>query len=473
MYGAAFPPADLGFLAWFALVPFFFACAKKSRKQKLILGFISGTSAFSLKLYWLYPTIRFTGESAALSFSAVILTGACFAIFTALWALFSEEKSVYAAAAGVMLSWLGSKIIWVIPWCPLYVSQASYPAMLQICSIMGPYFLTFLIIYANHSLYKAFERGQFIPLIPPLVLIAVTVVYGIYKVREPLSGGKYEICVVQPCISQDIKWDSRAIDVIKEKIKFFTAASSRADLTVFPESVLPGIINYDADMYDFIVEITKIKKSPSVLGAAFYTLEKNKKGGERAVLKNSAMLLNGGKDIQFYFKRRLVPFGEFVPLRNILGRFIKVINELGDFESGKKAAILGADNLRIIPLICSESVYPDLWKGDGNIAINITNDAWFGKTAAAEQHLRHAIVGAVSCGIPAVFASNTGPSALIDSKGRVIRRSALFEECTFTENVSVPERGSFYLRYFDITLAASSIIVLFAMFAIFKGRRNG
>ncbi len=542
VYSAAFPPVDTGFTAWFAFIPFFFACAGKSRNQKLVLGFIAGTSAFSLNLYWLYATIRFTGESAALSFSAVILSGAFFALFTALWALLSEEKSVYVAAAGVLLSWLGSKIPWSVPWCPLYVSQASYTVMLQICSIAGPYFLTFLIIYTNHSLYRVFGRGQvrhgafttpplrdsgqkqvpplrdsgtggivsflqgknqpvrtlrdfarrkLLPLMPAFVLVAATVVYGFYKVSAPASGAagapwrnEYEICVVQPRILQDIKWDRKEIDGIKEKIKFFTAASSSADLTVFPESVLPGIINYDPEMDAFVSEIEKIKKTPSVLGAAVYSLEKNKTGGFRQVLKNGAMLLNGdkaesapwqnvrrgGRARQFYFKRKLVPFGEFVPFRKILGRFIKVINVLGDFERGQKAEILKAGPFRIIPLICSESVYPGLWRGDGNIAVNITNDAWFGKTAAAEQHLRHVIVGAVSFGLPAVFANNTGPSALIDSKGRVIRRSAPFEECSFTEKVQVPERRSFYGRNFDITLASSGVIAAYALLMIFRRR---
>ena len=140
LYWAAFPPAGLGFAAWFALIPFFFACKNKKPKQKILLGFTGGTTAFSLNLYWLYPTIRATGESALLSFSAVLLTGAFFALFTALWALVSEERSVFAAASGVILSWIGSRMLWSVPWCPLYASQASYPAMLQICSIAGPYF---------------------------------------------------------------------------------------------------------------------------------------------------------------------------------------------------------------------------------------------------------------------------------------------------------------------------------------------
>jgi len=371
VYSAAFPPADMGFAAWFAFIPFFFACDGKSRKQKLVLGLIAGTVAFALNLYWLYATVRFTGESAVLSFSAVILSGAFFALFTALWALFSEEKSVYVASAGVLLSWLGTKILWSVSWCPLYVSQASYPVLLQICSITGPYFLTFVIIYVNHSIY-CFAQRKFIPIIPPLVLVAVTIAYGLYKVSLPLKGDKYEICAVQPNVAQMIKWNKREVDTIKEKIKFFTAASFSADLAVFPEAVLPGILNYDADINEFVEEIEKIKQKPSVLGAAFYSLEKNKKGGVQPVLKNSAMLLNGDAARQFYFKRKLVPFGEFVPFGKFLGRFIKVINTLGGFESGKKAEILKAGPFRIIPLICSESVYPCLWRGDGNIAVNIT-----------------------------------------------------------------------------------------------------
>jgi len=506
VYSAAFPPADTGFTAWFAFIPFFLACDGKSRNQKLVLGFTAGTIAFSLNLYWLYPTIRFTGESAVLSFSAVILSGAFFALFTALWALLSEEKSVYAAAAGVLLSWIGTKIMWSVPWCPLYVSQASYPVLLQICSITGPYFLTFVIIYANHSVYRVFGWGQapplrddeqhlrfflrrkFLPLIPALLLVAVTVVYGLYKLSFPLQGDKYEICAVQPNIAQLVKWDETEINAIKEKIKFFTAASFSADLAVLPEAGLPGVLNYDADIDEFVSGIEKIKETPSVLGAAFYTLSQDKEGAFRQVLKNSAVLLNGdkaekvssaaaeaprrgrGRVRQFYFKRKLVPFGEFVPFGKFLGRFIKVINTLGDFERGKNAVILKAGPFSIIPLICSESVYPCLWKGGGNIAVNITNDAWFGKTAAAEQHLRHVIIGAVSFGVPAVFANNTGPSALIDSRGRVIRKSGISEECSFTESVTLPARGSFYGRYFDITLAASGLIAAYGLLMIFRRR---
>ncbi|MEA2082107.1 MAG: apolipoprotein N-acyltransferase [Elusimicrobiota bacterium] len=475
VYSSAFPPADAGFTAWFAFIPFFFACAGKSIKQKLLLGFIAGISAFSLNLYWLYPTVRCTGESALLSFSAVILAGAFFAIFAALWALFSESKSVYAAASGVLLSWLGTKILWSVPWCPLYVSQASYPAMIQICSLAGPYFLTFLIIYANHSFYRALSARRFRPLIPALALVSAVLFYGFYRLSVPLSGDSRKICVVQPNIGQIIKWDREEVDVIKEKIKFFTVTSFSADLRVFPEAVLPGILNYDADINSFVDEMENIKKTPAVMGAAVYMTEKNRKDGARRVLKNSAMLLNGNNDgsavaRQFYFKRKLVPFGEFVPFGKFLGRFIKVINTLGGFERGQKAEILKAGELRIIPLICSESVYPCLWRGNGNIAVNITNDAWFGKTAAARQHLRHVIVGAVSFGVPAVFANNTGPSALIDSRGRVVYRSSFSEECSFTRKAAVPACGSFYGRHFDITLAASFVIAAYALLMIVRRR---
>ncbi len=448
LYFLSFPPAGLNFLAWIFLVPLFYAAAKNP-PGRFFYGFLAGLSGFCLNLYWIYPTVRGAGESFLVSFGALFLLSAVLSFFPAVFTLSFGGSSLFVAASGTILSFLRGIILTGFPWCALYVSQAESPLFLQITGLAGPHFLTFVIIFFNHSLFSAVcpasgsgvKKRKRRYLIYALVSLLLPAVFGIVRINRTVAAVEKKIFIGQLNIPQDIKWGSASAGFILERIKTFVLSSKGADLVVFPESCLPGVINYDREMNRFLLEIQKGMSSPVLLGAAFFA-----KGN----LYNTAVLLSLRGEGQTYLKRKLVPFGEFVPFKNFFSRFVNVLNEVGDFTPGTAPGSLKADGLRIIPLICNEIIFPSLWRGDGNLIVNISNNAWYGKTAAAEQHLWHARAAAAATGLPVIFSNNRGPSAVIDARGKVLKKTEMFSDALVSCDVQIPARASFYQRTGDL-----------------------
>ena len=154
LYFLSFPPAGFNFLIWVFLVPLFYA-ADKNPSGRFFYGFLAGLSGFCLNLYWIYPTVKGAGEPFLISFAALFLLSAVLALFTAVFTLSFKGSSLFIAFAGTLLSFLRGIILTGFPWCALYVSQAKSPIFLQITGLMGPHFLTFAIIFFNHSLFRA------------------------------------------------------------------------------------------------------------------------------------------------------------------------------------------------------------------------------------------------------------------------------------------------------------------------------
>jgi len=468
LYFLSFPPVAFNFLIWIFLVPLFYAVEKNSSKR-FFYGFLAGLSGFCLNLYWIYPTVRGAGEPFLISFGALFLLSAVLALFTAVFTLSFKESSLFIASAGTILSFLRGIILTGFPWCALYVSQAKSPLFLQITGLMGPHFLTFIIIFFNHSLFRAVypilaqrggvrkcEMSNTAPIVYALAVLLLTTVFGIVGMKKAVTSVSKKIFIGQLNIPQDIKWDSENAGFIMEKIKTFIRLSKGADLVVFPESCLPGVLNYDRYVNEFLSAIKKEMDSPVIFGAAVF---------KRGNLYNTALLLDLCGNEQFYMKRKLVPFGEFVPFRKFFSGFVNVLNEVGGFTPGYKPGKLSSDGLRIIPLVCNEVIFPYIWRGDGNLIVNISNNAWYGKTAAAEQHLWHARAAAAATGLPVIFSNNRGPSAFIDSHGRVLKKTEMFSDAPVSCEVQIPGRASFYQRIGDLTIP---LILMFMLGKMWK-----
>jgi apolipoprotein N-acyltransferase len=186
---------------------------------------------------------------------------------------------------------------------------------------------------------------------------------------------------------------------------------------------------------------------------------------------NSAFLISPtGAVLGRSDKLHLVPFGEYVPMAALFPFVNKMVAGIGDFSPGKSALPLETTGGKIGVLVCFEGIFPEVSRayvqaGVG-ILVNITNDAWFGKSSAPYQHLSMTVFRAVENRVPLVRAANTGISAVIDSKGHVRGMTQLFEEATLEGQVRRGEGGSFYSRHGDlfalVCLAACGMIALYA-----------
>ena len=249
-----------------------------------------------------------------------------------------------------------------------------------------------------------------------LVLIA-SCIYGFYRLNEKHNTASVRISVIQGNIPQELKWDSKAQDLIIEKYTALTkmAALESADLIIWPETSFPGFFEIDKDMTERVLSLAKEIKTPLLIGVNTVKDEK---------YSNSAALISPeGRMTDKYDKIHLVPFGEYVPFSNKFPALHKlVLGELGEFTPGKDFKIFKL-KAGFGVLICFEDIFPEISRkfvnSGAKFLIVITNDAWYGKSGAAYQHAANSVFRAVENRVPVVRCANTGVSCFIDSRGRI------------------------------------------------------
>ena len=179
---------------------------------------------------------------------------------------------------------------------------------------------------------------------------------------------------------------------------------------------------------------------------------------------NRAYLLSPSGQVAYYDKVHLVPFGEYVPLKRFLPFVHRMVESIGEFSTGPRPYGLDHPQGKIGVLICFETIFPEIsraLKRDGcRLLVNITNDAWFGQTSAPYQHLSMLTFRAVENRVWIARAANTGFSALIDSSGRIVQKSSLFEKATIQAIIPLREESTFYSRYGDWLVGFCFLVVI-------------
>jgi apolipoprotein N-acyltransferase len=157
--------------------------------------------------------------------------------------------------------------------------------------------------------------------------------------------------------------------------------------------------------------------------------------------------------IGFYDKIHLVPFGEYVPWKKLLFFVDKLVQAAGDFASGEQAVVLNVAPAGVGVLICYEAIFPelsrDLVNAGASLLVNITNDAWFGRSSAPYQHLSMAVLRSVENHVPMARCANTGISGFIDVRGRILQTTNLFEDAHIVGTLNLGVEKTFYTRHGD------------------------
>jgi apolipoprotein N-acyltransferase len=306
------------------------------------------------------------------------------------------------------------------------------------------------------------DRKRLLPLAVASVLLAAVLGYGHYRLGAGEGTGSIRIAVVQGNIEQGKKWDPafQAEVVTTYKRLTFKALEEKPDLVLWPETATPFYFEGADDPYPALTEdLRKFVRStgtPLLTGSPTY-----EKKDRRYLLRNSAFLLDrDGMTKTVYHKIHLVPFGEYVPLKNSLLFFVeKLVQASGDFQTGTEYTVMKVrpaqgDAVAISTVICYEIIFPDLVRQFVNngamVMTTITNDAWFGRTGAPYQHFSMAVLRAVENRVPVARAANTGISGFIDAKGRILGTSGIFAEAYLTLTLVPGSTKTFYTRHGDI-----------------------
>lgn len=444
---------SIGFLEWVSLVPaamVFIITARDGSvgyKQMYLYGFVYYMS-FGLSIFhWfinLYP-LDFAGMTKPAAAVVVIvawfglsLLQAVFAAFApVLLAILMRKSPVakfrtatpfVAAALFTVFEWMQT-LTWAgVPWGRLAIGQTKMPVMLKSASVLGSYFITFLIVAVNFfvALFILMKRDEKrnVCLAAATGLLALNVlVGGGAMLLEPADGEKIKAAAIQPNISSHDKWEWDTLTIIKETVRKYSlaAAEEGATLIVLPETVFPYDILKNSSIYDFMTDLAVQCDATLVVGG--FTSGEELDG-------NSLIFVHpdGRVDETVYSKRHLVPFGEYVPMRKIIMTLIPPLAEISmlgeDLAPGEDSAVVDTEAGRLGGLVCFDSIYETLTVDsvrDGAEIIALgTNDSWFLDSAAVYMHNAQAKLRAVETGRYVVRAANTGVSSIIDPDGTVL-----------------------------------------------------
>jgi apolipoprotein N-acyltransferase len=492
-FPSAFSKAGFSILAWFALIPLFYCLEGRSPAKRLFFSYLAGMIFYSGLLYWLFQV------SVPGALVLVLLLSISFGLFGLFFIRPVNDKLtylVYIPALWVAVEFLRTYLFTGFPWSLLGYSQQVNLHFIQIADLTGSYGVSFLIVLVNCIAYRVIikrDRGSFGLAAAGFFILAVVMFYGKYNLERPLSTHDLNVAVVQGNIPQHLKWDRRLDKYILNRYEMLSceAAEQQADIIIWPETAIPGALESEEFFSESIEELAKTLNRALLIGTVKLDDE---------VMYNAATVVSRDGTIEnSYYKTHLVPFGEYIPLEKHVPLLRNYIDKpIGDFESGEDYEIFRFSFTRYLDdpgegnnikkttlfynfaaLVCFEDIFPALArnavkKGAEFIAV-ITNDAWFGDTAAAYQHNQASVFRAVENRVPCVRAANTGISSIIDQKGQILAQVSAMGEETFIDGVAVGKIRpvywrSFYSRYGDIF--AWFCVVLFISGVIFSKKNN-
>lgn len=490
----SFPSFNFGFLAWFGFVPVFFSLRNKTLGQSFLLFFITGIIFWWGIIYWLV-NVTFAGTVVLILYLALY-----FGLFGLIIRPVTRRSTPFGLffipSVWVLLEFVRSHLFTGFPWALLGYTQYLNLPVIQISDIAGAWSISFLIIFVNAalveiiwSLSEKFWRRLQITAVLVFLVSSFSFGYGFFCLlnTQYSTHNTIKLSLVQGNIPQRLKWDPGAKDYISDKYSRLTrvAAKEMPDLIIWPEASLPAIIEDDPGYFNRAKELARSLKTPLLLGAVNRVEDR---------YYNSAMLISGRGDlIQRYDKLHLVPFGEYIPLRKTLS-FLEQVVPIGDFTRGKDYTIFKLDSanrstgqpvnqkINFAVLICFEDLFPELSRNfvdkGADLLINITNDAWFGRTSSPFQHLQASVFRAVENRVNVVRCANTGISGFIGPEGKIIsmikvkKGEARFVDGTQGVELKITKQPTIYRRFGDFFILLCFLIVVI-QFLKLKTQKSG
>jgi apolipoprotein N-acyltransferase len=519
-----FPHFDLGWLAWAALVPLHLALADLSPRRALYIGWAAGLVSFVGIVWWVITAMYLFGKMPlAPSYAVMLLLAGYLGLYVGLYAagvaLIQSRYPRWLILAAPCL-WVALELVRTVflsgfPWELLGYSQYRWLTVIQVADVTAVYGVSFLIVMVNVALAEIARwalrlsptsdrtPAPRLPWAPPLaagLTVVIALWYGatrIGQVADATIGHSLTIGLVQANIDQAHKWDAAYRRETLDRYEHLTKqAAQGSDLIIWPEAATPFLFEQETPYRAEVNALVQSQGIPLLFGSpaiGFY-------GNGKPYLLNSAYLLSGDARIAGrYDKQHLVPFGEYIPLKSSVLFFLdKMVEGIGDFEAGTEPTILTlpqkappagvtataqpqvmaapAATARFGVVICYEVIFPDLVRRfverGADFMVTITNDAWFGESAAPYQHFGMMVFRAVENRTAFARAANTGISGFVDRDGRILDASPIFEERTLTRRLTVAKSPTFYGKYGDVFAYGCAIIGAFFTVAAWRRGRN-
>ena len=470
--GLAFSSGAWGWVAWLALVPLLLVIRQSSMAVALACGFLSGLVAAWATFSWL-------AEVPAFGLPQFVVLGAYVALYSAVWA---AGVAVLARRAWPLV--LTAPALWValdfvrghagflaLPIGTLGQSQHANTAVLQVAALGGEGAVTFLVVMVNVALALWLQQRAWRSALAAGGVLGIAQAGGSIMLATAPEASAVAVAAVQPVIGIEERQSAAGREAIWQRLVDLTraAATSHPALIVWPETAV-GDPRHDARLAARLGVLADELRIPLIVGSS--ETEKFTAAGPDGTLAvrerdqyNAAYLVAAGASLgEPYRKRRLMPFGEYTPLKHSVAWPRWLVPAIVEGQAGETArgfevlprpsAAHARPALRVGVLICWENLFADLSRDavrDGaNVLVQLTNDAWFGRTRAATQHNAASVLRAVENGVPLVLASNAGPSLVIDAQGRIVAHAApQLSPGIAVASVALGHGATLYTRFSD------------------------
>ena len=473
----AFPLPDYTALAWLGLIPLALVMPHRPFKS----GFIAGLVFFAATLYWVNIVMTTYGHlPQAISLLLYLALAGYLALFwgTATWAtcrLKEFRNYPYALTLPVLwvaLEFLREFLLTGFPWATLGYSQHAWLTMVQSADLFGVYGVSYLLLLANAVLAesalalrrKSLQGFPVKALVVATLLLMLNYGYGAWSLQRNIDVRPESLntAVIQGNIPQELKWrPENQMNTVKT-YRSFSLLAERAganDLIIWPEAAMPFYFQDGGQLAAAVAALPRETGVSLLFGSPAYLRDP---GGLRYL--NSAFLLSPSGQVRGRSdKIHLVPFGEYVPLGGFLPFVNKLVAGIGDYSPGAINP-LPIKGHQLGVLVCYEVIFPELAREyvrqGSDLLVNITNDAWFGKSSAPWQHLAMARFRAIENRVWLARAANTGVSAFIAPSGRIVQQTGLFEASFLAGQVGLGARPGLYSHMGDVVPGAFLLIGL-------------
>lgn len=462
------PKPDLYPLAWIALVPLLYTLTRAiTWKPAAICSYAAGVAFFAGTFYWMSETMLVYG---GLGFLSAVGVGFLFAITYALhfvifaipvwWAIRRWGPAGVLSAAPIWVTVELLRTLWFsgFPWMLSGYALVPFHGLLQIVTWTGVYGLSFIATAISSAIAYGLAVQQWKWWVASGATAVILSVLPIIPAPPQPTGDSINVRLVQTDISIDHPWDEPGPTqrLMDELSRISTATPGTTRLIVWPETPAPFYLKDDPVFRARVEQIARQSDAYMLVGY----IDRIANGPT-----NSAALINPqGQIVSRYDKIHLVPFGEYIPMKNLLFFADSLTRQVGDFESGTEMTVSSLDHHRLSTAICYESIFPNLVrqfiKRGSELLVVITNDGWFGESSAPFQHLRMGVVRAVENRRYEIRDANTGISAIIDPYGRIVSSTPIGKRMILEGKAYFRDDQTFYTKYGDVFAYVNVIIAL-------------
>jgi apolipoprotein N-acyltransferase len=465
---STFPRFHIVWFAPIALTPLLLAVTREARPwRRFLLGWVAGTVFWLGVCYWIQYTLSFYGGLGDIAGWAVV---GLFAVTKGL------HMAVFAALAGVLMRrwWAVPAVsaLWVaieathgslgFAWLALGNAGIDMGVPLRLAPVTGVWGISFAFMMMATALALALMRR---PRLELLWLLPMPFLAFLPPMPLPLRGQDAAL-LVQPNISESEQWTVDSVHNMETHLADLTLRSVLLEsgrppsIVVWPEDPAPLYYYDDPRFRQIADDLARAARVHLLIGTVAHT-------GDNQPLNSATLISPAGMPVSRYDKVNLVPFGEFVPWP--FGFANKISTEVGDFVAGHNVVVAPVDGHKVGTFICYESVFPNFVRkfaaGGAEVLFNISNDGWFGKSAAREQHLTIVRMRAAENRRWILRSTNDGITGTIDPAGRVRGTLPLFMEATSYTGFTYISDQTFYTRHgdwFPLVCAALAILGLVA-----------